>query len=56
MTFENAASAWRQGMFLATEGTFAITGTSSPKFVLWQDSTPEVVTIDVLDTSGTLIL
>jgi hypothetical protein len=56
ITFENVASTWRQGMFLATEGMLVISGTSLPKFVLWQDSAPEVVTIDVVDTSGTLIL
>lgn len=43
-------------MFLATEGLLAIAGTSSPKFVLWQDSAPEVVAIDILDTRGMLIL
>ena len=52
LEFESATGEWRQGVFLATVGTMSTNGVESSTFVLWQDSAPPVVDIDIVETDG----
>ncbi len=56
LTFERVGPRWRQGVFLATTGSLAIAGTSSPQRVLWSDTAPRSVAIEVAETDGRLVL
>jgi len=56
VVFEEVNAQWRQGMFIATEGSLAVTDVTSRALVLWQDSSPLEVEIDVVDSNGTITL
>jgi hypothetical protein len=56
LEFEHVAPRWRQGVFLATVGTLRVGRTGSPSLVVWSDSSPKVLRIDVEETRGRLIL
>lgn len=54
LTFEGVGSPWRQGVWLATNGTLFIAGQSASQLVVWQDSAPREVEITVEETDGLL--
>lgn len=56
VVFEEVNAQWRQGMFIATEGSLAIADVTSRALVLWQDSTPPEVDIYVVESNGTITL
>jgi hypothetical protein len=56
LRFERAASAWRQGVWLATEGSLSAGGTASPQLVIWADTAPPEVDLRIEDTDGLLRL
>lgn len=56
LTFESAAERWRQGVWLATDGVLRVSGQESAQFVLWHDTAPPSVRVDVLKTDGLLRL
>lgn len=48
LTFESTESEWRQGLALRVKGSFVIDGRKISKaIVLWQDTAPSAVEIDV---------
>ncbi len=56
LTFESVNSAWRQGVWLATQGELSVAGTTSPQVVLWSDTAPAEVEIVVQVTDGLMRL
>jgi len=54
LAFESTNSPWRQGVWLASRGELGIAGTASPQFVLWSDTSPDYVEIEVRTTDGLL--
>lgn len=56
LRFESVGPRWRQGVFLATDGQLVAGGTSSTSLVLWSDSAPNEVAIEVAETDGRLVL
>ena len=56
LQFEDSNSAWRQGVWLGTEGTLEIAGKRAPQFVLWADTAPNLVEIACVETDGLLRL
>ena len=54
LTIESANSPWRQGVWLATQGELSVAGTTSPQFVLWSDTSPSHIEIEVRTTDGLL--
>lgn len=56
VVFEEVNAQWRQGMFIATEGSLALANVSSRALVRWQDSAPPGVDIDVVESNGTITL
>lgn len=53
--FEEANSAWRQGIFLATHGLPKVSGSHSPSFVLWKETAPRIVDVEIVKSTGTMI-
>lgn len=56
LTFEDSAERWRQGVCLATSGTLRAKGEEAAQFVLWQDTAPPTVRLEVIQTDGLLRL
>jgi hypothetical protein len=53
LTFESSASAHRQGVALTTKGNFIVDGRHvGRKLVLWSDTAPRKVAIEVRGVSG----
>jgi hypothetical protein len=55
-TFERSNAEWRQGIWVATEGLLRTAGVESAQFVLWQDTAPPTVEVEVVETDGLLRL
>lgn len=47
LTFEQSDDRWRQGVWLAVDGSLTIAGVNSPQAVLWHDTAPEATAISV---------
>ncbi len=56
LQFEEVASDWRQGVWLAAGGELVTGGERSPQFVLWSDTAPPEVEVTIADTDGFLRL
>lgn len=56
LTFEDSADRWRQGVWVATDGTLRANGEEAAQFVFWQDTAPPSVRLEVLATDGLLRL
>lgn len=56
LSFDDINSAWRQGVWLATDGMLRVNGVQSPQLVLWQDTAPAQVDIVVEEADGLLRL
>lgn len=56
VVFEEVNAPWRQGMFIATEGSLTLADVTSRALVLWQDSAPPEVDIDVVESNGTITI
>lgn len=54
--FEDSNSPWRQGVWLATEGLLQVGNVHSPQLLLWTDTSPATVDIEVIETDGLLRL
>lgn len=54
--FIEARGEWRQGVWLATEGSLESNGTASSQLVLWEDTAPPVVDVTVHEADGLLRL
>lgn len=54
LTFESSTSAWRQGVWLATEGELSVSNIIAAQVVLWSDSAPGTVDVLVRVTDGLL--
>lgn len=54
VSFESVNSNWRQGVWLATDGILRVNEVEAPQLVLWQDTAPAVVDVDVIETDGIL--
>lgn len=56
VVFEEVNAQWRQGLFVATEGSLAVNGGRSPSLILWHDNTPPEIEIEVVESNGTITL
>jgi hypothetical protein len=56
LTFEETSAGWRQGVWLGTEGEFKCNGHTSSQVVLWSDTAPRPVEIEIVATDGLLRL
>ena len=54
--FIEASGEWRQGVWLATEGSLECNGSAASQLVLWEDTSPRVVDVTVHETDGRLRL
>ena len=52
--FETVDAAWRQGLWLATEGILKTNGEQSSQILLWTDTASPAVDIEVMSTRGLL--
>jgi hypothetical protein len=52
--FDRVNSPRRQGIWLGTMGSLEIESETSPQFVLWHDTAPPEVRVEVFETDGTL--
>lgn len=55
LTFESAEPRWRQGVWLAVDGELAVADVLSPQLVLWRDSVPSSVDIEVRSAKDRLL-
>jgi hypothetical protein len=55
LTFESADPRWRQGVWLAVDGTLAIGDHESSLCVLWHDTAPHQVRVEVRSTQDGLL-
>ena len=56
LAFEDVQSAWRQGVWLGTEGILRVNGSEAPQVVVWSDTSPATIDLDVVVTDGWLRL
>jgi hypothetical protein len=56
LAFEGVNSEWRQGVFLATDGVLTIDGIGASRLVIWADSAPAELEIDVSSKNGSVII
>lgn len=56
VVFDEVNAQWRQGLFIATEGSLAVNGGCSPSLILWQDNAPPEIDIEVVESNGTITL
>ncbi len=56
VSFESVGPRWRQGVFLATAGHLAVNGFTGSSVLLWSDTAPSNVTVDVEETDGRLVV
>ena len=54
IVFESVDSPWRQGIWLATSGALRVNDVESEQLTLWQDTAPQVVEVEIVDTDGVL--
>lgn len=54
LSFDSVNSDWRQGIWLGTEGGLRVNGVENSQLVVWHDSAPEVVRVEVAETDGLL--
>jgi hypothetical protein len=54
LAFEAVASPWRQGIWLATNGSLRVLEESSPQMLIWADTAPPEVVILCEQTAGLL--
>lgn len=52
--FESWSDTWRQGIWLATTGQLLVNQLASAQFVLWADTSPSTVDVDIVETDGLL--
>lgn len=52
LTFEEAKSPWRQGVWVGTHGRLAANGVEASQFAVWRDTSPRVAAIDIAETDG----
>lgn len=50
LTFESAESRWRQGVWLAVDGELVVDGRMTSQVVLWRDTAPHQVQLQVSST------
>ena len=55
LTFESVDPRWRQGVLLAVEGELALEDVTSSQVVLWRDTAPDQVHLEVRSTSDGLL-
>lgn len=55
LTFESADPRWRQGVWLAVHGTLAVEIETSSQIVLWRDTAPDQVQLEVRSTDDGLL-
>jgi hypothetical protein len=55
VTFESAESRWRQGIWFAVDGVLVVEDQSAGQVVLWRDTAPEQVRIEVRTTNDGLL-
>lgn len=55
LRFESAEPRWRQGVWLAVDGELAVSGQASSQILLWQDTAPDHIEIDVRSTGDGLM-
>jgi hypothetical protein len=55
LTFEAAAPRWRQGVWLAVDGELAVGDHSSSQIVLWRDTAPDRVELEVVSSGDGLL-
>ena len=56
VAFEAVNSPWRQGVWLGTDGILQVNGKDSSQVVLWSDTAPGRVEIEISETDGKLRL
>lgn len=56
LTFEQAQSDWRQGVWLGSDGTIEIAGSTAESMRIWTDSAPSTVRIKIGEASAGLFL
>lgn len=54
-TFESAQPRWRQGVWLAADGELVVNGQAASQVVLWRDTAPDNVQIEVASTGDGLM-
>jgi hypothetical protein len=52
--FLETASAWRQGIWIGTEGLLEVAGARDSQLILWTDTAPSEVRVFVIETDGWL--
>ncbi|MDT0213337.1 hypothetical protein Q9R29_05525 [Rothia sp. ARF10] len=55
LTFESAEPRWRQGVWLAVDGDVVAAGQVSSQILLWRDTAPDQVEIEVRSTGDGLM-
>lgn len=55
VTFESVDPRWRQGVWLAVDGTLAVEDQSVSQVVLWRDTAPDHVELEVRSTDDGLL-
>lgn len=55
LTFESAQTRWRQGVWLAVDGELVVNGQAASQVVLWRDTAPDNVQIEVASTGDGLM-
>lgn len=55
LTFESVAPRWRQGIWLAVDGELVVGGQRASEVVLWRDTAPDEVELEVGSTSDGLL-
>jgi hypothetical protein len=55
LTFESVDPRWRQGVWLAVDGTLAVEDQASSQIVLWRDTAPDQVQLEVRSTGDGLL-
>lgn len=56
LTFEEAQSDWRQGVWLGADGIIEVAGAVSASMQIWTDNAPETTRIKVNEVNGGLFL
>lgn len=51
---ESTNSAWRQGIWIGTQGLLRVNDVESAQIVIWRDSAPASVDIEVIESDGNL--
>jgi len=56
LTFEEAQSDWRQGVWLGADGIIEVAGAASASMQIWTDNAPDTTRIKVDEVNGGLFL